>query len=90
MGRSRTESEIAAGKLVSAVQKVWGQYLGEPGAEVAEEVMNLAHELLKASSAQAMSEILGDRSVAQFLGETWVARHPSVNRAIDNLEATLQ
>ena len=90
MGRSRTESEIAAGKLVSAVQKEWGQYLGEPGAEVAEEVMNLAHELLQARSAQAMSKILGDRSVTQFLGETWVLRHPSVNRAIRNLEATLQ
>ena len=75
---------------MSAIQKEWGQYLGESGAEVAEEVVNLAHELLQARSPQAMSEILSGRSVTQFLGETWVARHPSVCRAIENLEATLQ
>ena len=65
VGRSRTESEIAAGKLVSAIQKEWGQYLGEQGAEVAESIM-------------------------QFLGGIRVAQHPSVNRAIENREATLR
>ncbi len=90
MVRTRPESETAAGKLVSAIQKEWGQYAGEPGAEVAEEVMSLAHELLQARSAKAMSEVLAGRSVTQFLGETWVARHPAINNAIANLEATLR
>jgi Zn-dependent protease with chaperone function len=90
MAKNRTKSEIAAGKLISQIQKEWSVALGEPGADVTETVMNLAHDLLKARTGQAMLDILQGRTVSQYLGETWVANHPSVVSAIEQLEAALK
>jgi len=75
--------------LISAIQKEWGRELGESNASVSEAVMELAHELLQARSAENIKSILGQRSVAEFLGELWVARHPAVVQAIQGLEEAL-
>jgi hypothetical protein len=37
-----------------------------------------------------MSEILGSKSVRQYLGDVWVQRHPDVKPAIEKLEFFLQ
>jgi len=89
MAKHRTESEIAAGQLISAIQKEWGKELGNNNAPVSEAVMDLAHELLQAKSTENIKSILGQRTVAEFLGELWVARHPSVIPAIKGLEEAL-
>jgi len=85
MPRKRTESAEAADKLISAIQKEWGEELGESVAEVTEQIMDLAHELLQAHTAQAMAFILGSRTITQYLGELWVELHPSVVPAIAKL-----
>jgi len=90
MPRQRTEAEAAAGKLISAIQKEWGKENGESVARISENVMDLAHTLLLARSAEGMLQLLGTRSAKQYLGELWVARHPAVLAAIKHLEHTLK
>ena len=90
MARDRTESQIAAGKLISSIQKEWGLELGTPSADASERVMDLAHELLQAGSGQAMNAVLGELTLTQYLGDIWVARHPSVRPAIADLERALE
>ena len=90
MPKSRTELEIAAGKLISAIQKEWGNELGESVAEVTEQVMGLAHSLLQARTYIAMRSLLGSRSIVEYLGEVWVRRHPSVEPYIESLEQVLK
>ncbi len=89
MPRSRSEEELAAGKLISAIQKEWGKEQGERTADITEEVMDLAHDLLNARSSDRMLEILGSRSIGEYLGELWLVRHPSVLPAIEQLESAL-
>ncbi|WP_308365333.1 MULTISPECIES: hypothetical protein [unclassified Microbulbifer] len=90
MPREKSESEKAAGKLISAVQKEWHEELGEPQADLSEDVMGLAHELLQARTSKAMTTLLGSRTVKQFLGERWVYDHPSVEAGIKSLEQAIE
>jgi hypothetical protein len=78
--------EIAAGKLISAIQKVWNERLGEPEAKEGEEVMNRSHELLQAAKRGELVDLLGQRSVAQFLGEEWTRANPGVMGAVAELQ----
>lgn len=89
MPQKRSDVEAAAGKLISAIQKVWGAETGESVAQVSEEVMDLAHGLLQARTATGMLAVLGERSVTEYLGELWVARHPEVETAIRDLEQAI-
>jgi hypothetical protein len=78
MPRCRTPVEVAAGKLVSAVQREWGEEAGEPTSTASEEVMHACHSLLQAAKNGSVATLLGGRSVAAFLGEGWVRKHPRV------------
>jgi len=78
MPREKTKSEKLAGKLISKIQKVWGEQTGEPGAEETENVMGLGHDLLQARSKEAMREILNGRTVAQYIGDIWLQKNPRV------------
>ena len=69
MPKTRTEAEIAAGKLVSAVQKEWGSELGTSAAGTTEHVLSLAHDLLQATKAGNLNSALSSATVPQFLGE---------------------
>jgi len=89
MSRTKTDAEIAAGKLISAIQKEWGEQLGYSIAEESESIMNLAHELLQARSAQAMIRVLDGKSARDFLGAEWVEAHASVQYLIDKLEQAI-
>lgn len=90
MTKNRTSLEAAAGKLISSVQKEWGADLGESIAEAGEDVMDKAHELLQAAKAERLPQLLGSRTVAEFLGELWIQRHPSVKAAVSSLEAEIK
>lgn len=85
MPLKKSKSQHAAGKLISAIQKEWGVELGTPTADATEDVMELAHNLLRAKSSQDMQNILGSQSVRQYLGIAWVSKHPSVEANIDHL-----
>lgn len=89
MPKAKTDIQKAAGKLISAIQKEWGEALGEDHAEFSEDVMNAAHDLLQAGTKERMRDLLGSLSVKQYLGEVWVQGHPSVKPAITALEEKL-
>jgi len=87
MTKKRTDTEAAAGKLILAIQKEWGEELGHPVAAESEEVMGKGHDLLKAAKANELRKVLDGRTVSEYLGPSWVERHPSVTPAIEALEA---
>jgi len=89
MTKKKTQLEDAAGKLISAIQKEWGEELGEPAAEMSEEAMNKGHDLLAGAKNNNVQNILKGMSVTQFLGDIWVQKHPSVKQSISNFEAVL-
>ena len=88
MARTRTPLEAAAGKLVSGIQKEWGEEVGEPSSPVSEEVMHTSHSLLQSAAAHgSLSPVLGSASIVEFLGAEWVRAHPRVLPYIQALEA---
>ena len=87
MPRNRTALEAAAGKLISAIQREWVTEAGESTSEVSEHVMNSAHDLLGAAKQGSVEQVLGGRSVTDYLGALWVRRHPAVAPAIRALES---
>jgi hypothetical protein len=90
MTPKKTKFEKAAAKLISIIQKEWNKELGEPGARVTEVVMAKAHELLAAAQENKVLAVLDGLSLTQFLGETWVRKHPGVNQCIAGFEAMLK
>lgn len=90
MAENKTEVQRAAGGLISAIQKEWGADLGESHAGFSEDVMNAAHDLLQAGTAEDMRKILGPMTAKQFLGDVRVQKHPNVKPAIESLEALLR
>jgi len=89
MSAKRSPIEKAAGRLISAIQKEWGDELGESTAEVGEDVMDKGHVLLQAAKNNEVLGVLKGRSVTQYLGELWVRRHPSVEEFIADFEREL-
>jgi len=87
--KARTEIQRAAGKLTSAIQKEWGEETGEPEADISEEVMNRSHDFLHAKTQEDLRRTLDGKSVSEYLGESWIAKHPSVTPFIDDLESWL-
>jgi len=85
----KTEFQRAAGKLISAIQKEWGEGLGEKNDDFSEGVMNAAHDILQCKSSEKLREMLGGKNVRQHLGEVWVQRHPSVKPATAELERVI-
>lgn len=71
MTKQRTPLERAAGKLILAVQQQWDAELGEPSADVSEEVMHNSHDLLssaKDGSLQCASGLFRYRLSRKSLG----------------------
>ena len=86
MPRTKTPQQIAAGKLVSAIQKVQSFRSGTPQWHEADAVMNRAHSLHMASVLGTLSAELAGNTVAGYLGADWVACHPGVVLAAKQLE----
>ena len=88
MPPKKTPLEKAAGKLISSIQKEWGEEveLGNSSADISEDVMNKGHDLLRAAKNKEVNTVLGDLNVTQYLGELWVRRHPSVKQSIARFE----
>ena len=89
MAPQRTAQQTAAGKLISAIQKEWTAELGEPCADLSEQVMNRSHDLLQAAKAGTVRESLQGQTVAQFLGQSWAMQHVRVLPSITSFEASL-
>ena len=89
MKKPKSKLEVAAGKLISAIQKEWGAETGELVADQSEEVISKGHSLLCGSKNGNVEAVLDGRSVTQFLGDLWVHRHPNVKRSIDDFEVAL-
>ena len=89
MTNNKTKLEIAAGQLISSIQKEWNNEIGEAKAEVSMFVMDKAHDLLSGVKENNLTIILNGLTVTQFLGETWVRKHKNVKQSILNFEAVL-
>jgi len=89
MARTRTTLDIAAGKLISAIQRVWNDEAGEPAAERSEQAMNAAHRLLQAAKAGSLGAVLGSGTVSDYLGRDWIRQHSSVWPHVQVFEAAL-
>ncbi len=90
MPRIGTSLRAALGRLISAIQKVWGTELGEPCAEFSQDVMSRAHLLLRARNREQIIKTLGGLSLPQFLGEVWLQRHPEIKPFIASVEEWLK
>jgi hypothetical protein len=88
MPRKKTPTDVAAGRLVLAIQKVWGYRLGTNQAAAAEAAMNRAHDLQQAARSGTLEQLLGTRNTADYVGRDWVECHPGVKQAAANLEAS--
>jgi hypothetical protein len=87
MPRNRSPLEIAAGKLIVAIQKEWHAEAGEASSALTEKVMHSSHSLLSAAKAGSLASVVGSGSVSEFLGKQWVQAHPRVWPHIQVLEA---
>jgi len=86
MPKKRSELEVAAGRLVSAIQKEWTAEIGEDSARESEAIVHRSHGLLQAAKAQTLGKLLGERTVAHYVGESWLKRHPRVLAAVRELQ----
>ena len=89
MAKIKSEFQKAAGKLISTIQKEWGEELGNSNADFSERVMDAAHDILQVGSAEKANEVLGALTIRQFLGDVWVQSHPEVIPAILAVENVL-
>jgi hypothetical protein len=87
--RARTKADSAAGKLISAVQKVWAYRFGTDQAAEADAVMNRAHDLHLAILAGRLDEVLSGRTIRDYLGADWIMCHPGVDKAVKSLESAV-
>lgn len=91
MPRKKTELQKSLGQLISVIQKEWGEQLGETqAANLTEDVMDLAHKLLQASTPDRVNDLLGSLSIKQYLGEVWVQAHPNVKPVIADIAELLK
>lgn len=87
MPRTRTLLEVAAGKLISAIQREWSAEAGGSNAEISENVMHRLHSLLQAAKHGSIIPIIATCSISDFLGKRWVNAHPRVWPHIQVLES---
>lgn len=87
MPRTRAPLEIAAGKLISAIQREWSDEAGDLSAPASEEVMHSSHALLAAAKAGSLVSVIGSGTVSEYLGEEWVKAHPRIWPHIQVLQA---
>jgi hypothetical protein len=87
MSRVRSPLEVAAGQVISAIQREWNEESGKPTAGKSETVMHASHALLQAAKNGSLTPVVGTGTVAAFLGEQWVRAHPRVWPHIQLLEA---
>lgn len=90
MAKKISHFEMAAGKLISAIQKEWNKESSEPEANFSEEVMYTAHNLLQARTADSARILLEGSTLRQYLGEVWISQHPDVLPAVERMEAVLK
>ena len=89
MSKNKNSLEKAAGKLISSIQREWGNETGEPRAAISEDIMNKAHDILAAVKNNSLLELLNGATVTSFLGELWVKQHPNVSESINNFESLI-
>lgn len=86
MPKVKCAIEIAAGKLISAIQKEWNKEAGEPESEYSEEIMHKSHNLLRAAKSSEIKMLLNGKTVSEYLDANWVESHTSVIKYITDLE----
>lgn len=70
---------------MSEIQKNWGDKIGETNSDFSLDVMDAAHNLLLAETAEGIKEVLNRLTITQYLGDVWVQGHPTVKEQIRNI-----
>jgi hypothetical protein len=81
---------LAAGRVVSTIQRVWSKHAGTDKGYEAEAVMRRAEALLDAIRQGNPNSVLTDLNARDFIGADWIAKHSSTERAMRQLEAALR
>jgi hypothetical protein len=89
MPRNRSQVEIAAGKLTSAIQKEWASELGDASAPESERVLHKCQALARSIIEQSHETELAGRTISDYLGTAWLGEHPAVRPAIAALESAI-
>lgn len=89
MPKIRSEEEKLAGKLISQIQKIWADQVGDPLSDITEVKIGLGHTLLQARCASKMKDLLGGKSVMEFLGEEWLRENPSIQPIANTLNRSI-
>lgn len=89
MPKSRTDLELAIGKLIVGVQRAWNEEAGLPEADETLSVMYRCHDLLQAAKAGSLAKLLRGRAVVGYIGGLWLGTHPDVAPAVDMVLAAM-
>ena len=92
MARNRTKSAKAAGKLILEIDREIARAVEDalPNLDDLEIKVGLAHDLLQAKNANNMSEILGNKTLAQYFGELSIESNARITLAINSLRDAIE
>lgn len=90
MPKVKSDLEMATGKLISLIQREWGESTGESDSDFIQDLMDRAHDLLQAKNKVGMSEVLDGLTVKRYLGEVWLKERPAVSQQVELLEVLLR
>jgi len=90
MPREASELERALGRLLTAIQSEETRALGSREWAPTHMTLGRAEGLYWAAKRRTLAQALGEQSPRAYLGLDWLARHPRVLPAVQELELQMQ
>jgi hypothetical protein len=90
MPREASDLERALGRLLTAVQSEETRAIDSPDWRATHAVLQRVETLYWAAKRAMFEETLGEDGVRGYLGLQWLANHPRVLPAIQDLELQIQ
>ncbi|MGA2707770.1 MAG: hypothetical protein ABSF86_05145 [Steroidobacteraceae bacterium] len=90
MPREASNLERALGRLLTAIQSEETRAIDTPEWRRTHAALRRAEVLYWAAKKSMLGDALGEQSPRAYLGVEWLARHPRVLPAIQDLESQMQ
>jgi len=90
MPREASKLERALGRLLTAIQSEETRAIDTPEWRRTHAILRRAEVLYWAAKKSTLGIALGEQSPRAYLGMEWLARHPRVLPAIQDLESQMQ
>ncbi|HMD72878.1 MAG TPA: hypothetical protein VKG05_03350 [Steroidobacteraceae bacterium] len=90
MPREASELERALGRLLTAIQSEETRAINSPEWAPTHATLARAEGLYWAAKRRTLGQALGEESPRSYLGLAWLARHPRVLPAVQELELQMQ